>query len=470
MDHMGELLKADGCFMPLWDESYSKVIPLAAYGSDKEKYLMSPPASGERTLTAAVLKSGELLVLEDAQNSEYKHYNFLESFQTKSLIVFPLIAGSNRLGAIILTYNHIHRFQPEEISIGEQAANLIALSLEKFQVVEHAHHRAEKSETLRKAGVAVTETLQTEGAVERILDQLAQVVPYDSASIQILNGNELRIIGGRGWENDSLVLGVRFPIPGDNPNTIAIQTGKPYYLPETKKCATFNNPLSSHILSWLGVPLIIQGRAIGLLAIDSTKPNHFTKENIELATAFADQVAITLENIRLYEDVQSQALTDPLTGLYNRRGLFELGKVEFARATRSGRPFSGIMIDLDHFKEVNDTYGHSTGDQVLCEVARRCKRCVREIDFVGRYGGEEIIILLPETAMNAGLHVAERLRTAIANRPILVEESMELSITASLGVANRDENTTTLETLIARADQAMYIAKHKGRNRVAKSV
>lgn len=471
VNRMGELLKANGCFMPLWDESYSKVVPLAAYGSDKEKYLMSPPASDERTLTASVLKSGVPLILEDVQNSEYKHYNFIESFQSKSLVVFPLIAGSNRLGAIILTYNNHHRFQSEEIAIGEQAVSLIALSLEKFQAVEHAHRRAEKSETLRKAGTVVTETLQTEEVVARILDQLAKVVPYDTASIQMLDGNEVKIVGGHGWGTEKRIVGVRYPVPGNNPNTVVIQTGKSYFVPDvSKKYATFNNPFGDHIRSWLGIPLIVQGRIIGLLAIHSSKPDHFKKEDIELATAFADQVAVNLENTRLFEEAQGLALIDSLTGLYNRRGLFELGKVEFARATRSDRPFSGIMIDLDHFKDVNDTYGHPIGDQVLCEVARRVKRCIREIDFVGRYGGEEIIILLPETNMNAALHVAERLRIAIGNRPILAEGGTELSITASLGVANRDDNTTTLETLIARADQAMYIAKHKGRNRVAKSV
>jgi len=471
VNHVGELMKADGCFITLWDESYQHVIPLSAYATDREKYLSHHPSHGESTLTASALEAAQPLVIEDVQNSPMQSYKFLEIFPAKSLIVFPLIAGGRHLGAIILSYYRRRRFQAEEIAIGGQAADLIALSLEKFQAMEHAHRRAKESETLRKAGAAVNETLDTQETVARVLEQLAQVIPYDSASVQILNGNDLEVVGGRGWESEKMIVGVRFPIPGDNPNSVVIQTRKPYYLPEADKIyASFSNPFTNHIRSWLGIPLIVQGQIIGMLSIDSSKPDNFTKENIDLAAAFADHAAINLENTRRFMEVQSQALTDPLTGLYNRRGLYELGRVEFTRSNRMGRPFTGIMIDIDHFKQINDTYGHYTGDLVLCELAKRCKSCVREIDYVGRYGGEEIIILLPETNMNDGLEVAERLRLAIAGKPMQVEQGLELNVAASLGVAQRDENTTSLDMLIARADQAMYIAKHKGRNRVARSV
>jgi two-component system cell cycle response regulator len=128
------------------------------------------------------------------------------------------------------------------------------------------------------------------------------------------------------------------------------------------------------------------------------------------------------------------------------------------------------MIDIDHFKKINDAYGHDVGDKVLQELAKRCKRCVREIDLIGRHGGEEFVILLPETDLDASLAVGERLRNAISHSPICIGETIELNVTASIGVARKDENTPNLEILITRADQAMYIAKHKGRNRVARSL
>ena len=183
---------------------------------------------------------------------------------------------------------------------------------------------------------------------------------------------------------------------------------------------------------------------------------------------FAKQIGVSLERARLFQEVQSLALTDPLTGLQNRRSLFEVGRVEFARVHRMNRAFCCMMLDLDHFKQVNDTYGHPVGDQVLREFARRCKTSVREVDLVGRYGGEELVILLPETDRKTAMHVAERLRSSIAAAPIRFADG-EIAMTVSIGVASKDENTLHLETLIARADQAMYIAKHKGRNLVAMS-
>jgi diguanylate cyclase (GGDEF)-like protein len=193
-----------------------------------------------------------------------------------------------------------------------------------------------------------------------------------------------------------------------------------------------------------------------------------TRADLPIMSIFAKQIGVSLERARLFQEVQSLALTDPLTGLQNRRSLFELGRVEFARAQRMKRPFCCMMLDLDHFKQVNDEYGHLVGDQVLQEFAKRCNASVREVDLVGRYGGEELIILLPETDRETSLQVAERLRNSVAAAPIRVFDK-EIIVTVSMGVASQDENTTDLETLIARADQAMYIAKHKGRDRVAMS-
>lgn len=470
VDRLGELINADGCFLTLWDDVKKRAIPLAAFGPQKDTYTSLKIQPGERTFTESALQQGHTLVVENTSTSSYVDPRVVENFPSQSVLVLPLIAIRKKLGAVILAFNNAHHFQADEISVSEQAASLIALALEKFQAMEQARKRADTSETLRKAGAVVTEKLEMDQTVSHILEQLNEVVPYTSASVQILEGNELHIVGGRGWENPADVIGLHFPVPGDNPNSIVIETGKPYRLPETWKVfKEFNEPPHDHIRSWLGVPLIFQEKITGLLAIDSSEANHFTEEDINIAAEFANQVAIALENARLFQETQNQAITDPLTGLYNRRGLFELGKIEFARSVRLNQPFSAIMLDLDHFKKINDTHGHFAGDLVLREFANRCKNCIREIDYVGRYGGEEIIILLPETSINASLVVAERLRAAIANKPIQINEGSELNITASLGVTSKDENTTSLEMLIARADQAMYVAKHKGRNRVAAS-
>lgn len=468
VDRLASLIYANESCITLWDETHTMTSPLATYSTSGDVHLSMRPVSGGKTFTELALQLGRTLVVEDTSNSPYLESQIEGQYPPRSLIVLPLIVTKKKLGAITLSYKEYHHFQPDEISICEQASSLIALAFEKFRAVEQAQQRAATSETLRKAGAAITETLETDETVARILHQLQQVISYDTASVQLLDGNELEIIGGSGFVDLSAVIGIRFPVPDNNPNTVVIQTGKPYLLSEVGDVySEFRKEPHNHIHSWLGVPLIVQERVIGLLAIDSTTPNHFSQENISLAVTFADQVAVALENARAYEKVQTQAITDPLTGVYNRRGLFKRAKLDFIKSLDLDRPFSGIMIDLDHFKRINDLHDHSVGDQVLREFAKRCKSCIREMDYVGRYGGEEFVVILPETNSATGLIVAERLRLVIASKPMSAGEGLEFNITASLGLAQRDENTTDLETLIKRADQAMYVSKHKGRNCVS---
>ena len=215
----------------------------------------------------------------------------------------------------------------------------------------------------------------------------------------------------------------------------------------------------------LRLPLVFEETLLGILWVWG---KGLTGTDLPIMSIFAKQIGVSLERARLFQQVQSLALTDPLTGLQNRRSLFELGRVEFVRAQRMDRPFCCMMIDLDHFKQINDTHGHPVGDQVLKEFAHRCKISIRAVDLIGRYGGEELIVLLPETDRETAIQVAERLRATVAQTPIKIMND-EIDVTVSIGVATMDENTTQLETLIARADQAMYIAKHKGRNCVAMS-
>lgn len=214
------------------------------------------------------------------------------------------------------------------------------------------------------------------------------------------------------------------------------------------------------------LPLLFEEKLLGILWLWG---KDITSADLPVLSIFARQIAISLEHARLFQEVQSLAATDSLTGLHNRRNLFELGRIEFSRALRMQRPFCCMMLDLDFFKEINDNYGHLIGDQVIREVAARCKSLVREMDLIGRYGGEELTVFLPETDSETAMQVAERLRAAIEKTPMRISGG-ELNVTVSIGVSRKDDNTLELETLVARADQAMYIAKHKGRNRVAISI
>jgi len=199
----------------------------------------------------------------------------------------------------------------------------------------------------------------------------------------------------------------------------------------------------------------------------------FTARDLPLAESFGPQAAIAIENARLFEEVQKLATTAPLTGINNRGNLFTLGLQEVERSERYEHPLSAIMLDIDHFKRVNDTYGHAIGDQILQGVSKRCASILRKMDILGRYGGEEFVILLPETDMANAVQVAERLRVVIENAPFQVDHAREIHITISLGVSSISPHTQrgefpvdNLEMLLEQADQALYEAKADGRNLV----
>ena len=169
---------------------------------------------------------------------------------------------------------------------------------------------------------------------------------------------------------------------------------------------------------------------------------------------------------RLEESVEL-AITDPLTGLHNRRYMESHLRTLVEDAIRSGRPVSVLVTDIDHFKSVNDTHGHDGGDIVLKEFAARLKRNTRGIDLACRLGGEEFLIIMPETDMVRAYQVAERTRAMIASEPFQLRPDLKLRVTASVGLATLESADDTPETIFKRADNALYAAKRRGRNRVA---
>lgn len=168
----------------------------------------------------------------------------------------------------------------------------------------------------------------------------------------------------------------------------------------------------------------------------------------------------------MQQELQHQAHVDYLTGLNNRRYFIELGEAELARAIRYGSTLSMLMLDIDFFKKVNDTYGHKTGDAVLQKLGQICRETLREIDLPARIGGEEFAILLPETSGEKAVEVAERLRQTIADTPVPLEHGLPLHFTVSIGVATYTGDHINIDMLLNLADQALYQAKNSGRNRV----
>lgn len=219
--------------------------------------------------------------------------------------------------------------------------------------------------------------------------------------------------------------------------------------------------------SLLVFPLIAQGQVSGVLVAARDHPGKsYTLEDQAFLQNVANQAALTLVNLRLHNLVKQQSRSDPLTGLFNSRYFFDLSEIEFSRSKRNKSPISMLMFDLDHFKEINDTYGHIAGDQVLRTLAGRCMSTIRGADLVGRIGGDEFSILLPETDSVGAYTMAERIRKCITESPV-INNGVEIWLTVSLGVATKTKSTAELLELYKMADVAMYKAKISGRNRVA---
>jgi len=234
------------------------------------------------------------------------------------------------------------------------------------------------------------------------------------------------------------------------------------------------------------LPLCTVKKTLGvIIAATSIEQSSITQENIRLLTMLARQYALVIENVLLYDKLKKEhtalekanaeitilSITDPLTGIYNRGYLTERIPQEIKRAMRYGHALSVIMCDIDHFKKINDTYGHLAGDQVLKQFVQIITGLIRlDVDWMARYGGEEFFVVLPVTDFAGALHQAERLRAGIAKRPFDVDGN-QIDVTASFGVTGFNSQETfekeiTPELIITTADKYLYEAKEQGRNRV----
>ncbi len=632
-EKLGTIINADYCTITLWDKKQKQMTIASSNGISVQKLRQLIQSSNRKSMSFSVIEAGQSLVAEDALNSPYTWKEIAEKLDTKSLLGIPMITNKHIIGSVIFGFTESHGFSEEEIALAEQATSQISQSLEKIQLLEQARKNEKAAKTLHNAGAIVASTLQPNLAIELILDQLEHVVPFDSASIQILEDGYVEVRAGKGWPEGFNPVGLRFDIPGDNPNSVVIETQKPYVLNEASENYKIFETFELDIRSWLGIPLIAHDEVIGMLTLDHHQPGFYNDERVvDLVMAFADQVAISLENARLYEnehqrvkeldalrattaditrelsleilirsilkratlllnatggelglldkesgiikilvshnmgsdktaikiqpgdglmgyvvqtkqvemienyqdwngrmdtykdspifaaiaaplmigerilgvigvmdsdrertfsssdkdlmrlfaqqaaiavenaqlfeEKERQARVDITTGIYNRRGLVELGKRELDRAHRYERPLAALMIDIDDFKKVNDTHGHPMGDLVLKELAGILDENIRTIDVLGRYGGEEFVILLPETTPESAFEISERLREKVSTH-LFTPEDLKLHITISIGLAFSTGDNNGLNDLIKRADDAMYMSKGAGKNQTS---
>ncbi|MBU3159450.1 diguanylate cyclase [Clostridium frigoris] len=348
---------------------------------------------------------------------------------------------------------------------------ILAMNQSKaYKKIENLSKQKEQyclNEKLRKATFLLNSTLNLDEVLEKLLKSLKQIIPYDSASFFMEENNQFSIRAGYGFKNMDVLCKIRVNKDKDLLFKEIYETYTTLLVTNVKEDNRFNHYINlTNIESWLGVPIIFNNKIIGILTLDSNKKNIYTKDHCDTALSFAFNAGVAVENAKLHSKTKQLACIDPLTSLYNRRSFFELANKSFDKAKLSVQPISSIMIDIDDFKKINDSLGHHTGDLVLKRLSKICSQNLGENNILGRFGGEEFIVLLPGTSFKQAEIVGEHLRLAIENNPLIIRKSDLIPITSSLGVASITPTTEDLEYLFTSADKAMYQAKAMGKNKV----
>jgi diguanylate cyclase (GGDEF)-like protein len=226
------------------------------------------------------------------------------------------------------------------------------------------------------------------------------------------------------------------------------------------------NPLFERARSVMLVPMLAHGHFKGLLLAESNNHDHFSDRDMDQLSSVARSAALAMENAELHRRTEELTMTDELTNTYNYRYFVHKLEEEKKRALRYDLPLSLIMVDIDWFKKINDSYGHEVGNMVLEELSQIIKGCIRDVDIFCRYGGEEFVVILPQTPVREAEQIGERIRSEVETRVMTYEENIRLKITVSVGVSAFPENGRSHEELVSAADQALYQAKGSGKNLV----
>jgi diguanylate cyclase (GGDEF)-like protein len=286
---------------------------------------------------------------------------------------------------------------------------------------------------------------------------------YDAGSSQL----ELRTHAGL---SEAFTAHDRWRVEAGGLTHEILERGELFVVNDTQKADFFKNPLAikEGIRSLIAVPLKIHKRTIGVLYLDDFKPRDFDKEKLELLSILSSFATMSIDNARLHERTLQLACTDGLTGLYNHRQFKKIFTEEVARAIRYDKALSIILFDVDDFKKFNDAYGHPNGDVVLQEMSTMLRELLRDCDTIFRYGGEEFVALLPETALPEAIKVAERIRIFVETESprFLTKITKTHGITVSVGVAALPEDGADTTTLLKMVDDLMYKAKREGKNKV----
>lgn len=332
--------------------------------------------------------------------------------------------------------------------------------------------QAQGLDALQKATSSLLHTLDLSRLVGKILDAACDVIPSTEQC-------RLHIVQQHAWSgrlaqipwNDPRIR--RIPIPEDVSGPLKrIREGDPVRIANMQDelllmhLFTESEQEESAVRSAIIAPLTYDEEVLGALSLGASMPSVFSEEDLRLLTTFAATSTAAIRNAIFHAEIQGLAATDPLTGRLNRRTFFEHIQREIERFHRFGHLLSVMMFDVDLFKKINDKYGHSVGDEILITVSDRCCSVIRQVDVLARFGGDEFVILLPETDHHMAMEIANRVRTSVSESPI-VTEAGPVWVSISIGITQATHDTADSSILLNQADQALYNSKRAGRNTIA---
>lgn len=343
-----------------------------------------------------------------------------------------------------------------------------------FSTSDELAHLRQQLTTLNEVGKTITSSLEIKEILNTVMDKISQILKPENWSLLLLDEKtqELRfeIVVGEGADK---IKDLRLKLGQGIAGWVAKEK-MPLLVPDVSKdprfCSKADSMSSFKTESIICVPLVIRDKCLGVIElINKIKDDSFGENDLLLLTTLADYTAIAIQNAIYLERLQELTITDDLTKLYNSRFMHDRLDHEIERARRYKYDLSMIFFDLDHFKWVNDNNGHLCGSKLLKEVADIIRHTLRSIDMACRYGGDEFVILMPETSKKNAVFVAEKLRNSIKETVFLKDEGLQIRLSASFGVATYPTDAPDKQSLISKADHAMYEIKYRSRDGVAEA-
>jgi diguanylate cyclase (GGDEF)-like protein len=465
LDLLRKALGLQTCAL-LWLDGVGTRLKLKELASESPHITESPVAAGTGAL-GAILKDSRRLVLEAPRLSLLPYYQ--GPADVVAFVGVPVVEGRTVRGVLVADRAVGGPFAEGEVEVVEAAAAQVMRVIQServFQAVERAKH---EHESFYRASAELNRAFGLEQVYEAALSAARGVCDFDLAVIATHDprhgSHTVCRVAGEGAER---LDGMTYRDPAALvsmvvKNKIALPAGGEWR--ERDDGYVFDAALKmKEYESMLVLPLPVKDEVIGTFTVAARRPGAFPNDRREMLGVIANHVAISLQNARMNQALEEQATTDGLTGLVNHRTFQERFSSMLGRAERHGFPVSLILTDIDHFKKVNDTHGHPTGDEVLRRVARILKASARKIDIVARYGGEEFAIVLEATDREGARQLAERIRTEVS-RQAFESAQGPFKATLSLGVSVYPHDARAKAELIGRADKALYAAKHGGRNK-----